>query len=155
MEKSFQSTLSVWRATSERFRDYPVSRHFNPRSPCGERPITSIFKPDMLTFQSTLSVWRATSSCHLRRSARQYFNPRSPCGERPYAGIPEILPKHFNPRSPCGERPIVQPRADGDPIISIHALRVESDPAMMPETALNTNFNPRSPCGERRFYLPP
>ena len=34
--------------------------HFNPRSPCGERP----------------------ASCRCMRSQVLHFNPRSPCGER-------------------------------------------------------------------------
>ena len=38
----------------------PMLPDFNPRSPCGERPV--IYRVD-------------------RRGA--YFNPRSPCGERP------------------------------------------------------------------------
>ena len=80
-------------------------KHFNPRSPCGERPR------------------------HCTRAAHRYlhFNPRSPCGERqqrkhrknhqqtisihaPRVGSdtgtsqPVHNPVHFNPRSPCGER---------------------------------------------------
>ena len=80
-------------------------RHFNPRSPCGER-----LRPNC------------------RWSWNLYFNPRSPCGERPrgpardrrrhisirapLAGSDEGAVssrgafKHFNPRSPCGERPL-------------------------------------------------
>ena len=78
----FQSTLPVWGATS-RFDTIVVDsgisihaprvgsdskiisglqglQHFNPRSPCGERPhcLTS------------------------RKFKSMYFNPRSPCGER-------------------------------------------------------------------------
>ena len=79
-------------------------RHFNPRSPCGERHRVS------------------------ERSGQQWhFNPRSPCGERrcgghgpvgnhsisihaPLAGSDRSVPPswttcaNFNPRSPCGER---------------------------------------------------
>ena len=83
--------------------------HFNPRSPCGERP-----------------DWEAD------RSAARYFNPRSPCGERPWrirssdrsSPFQSTLPlrgatRHdvvhgvaghdFNPRSPCGERRRLKP----------------------------------------------
>ena len=81
-EVLFQSTLSVWRATvltayeqeityisihalrveSDRrkckFRREELD--FNPRSPCGERPMDSTIDNTPVLFQSTLSVWRAT-----------------------------------------------------------------------------------------------
>ena len=65
--------------------------HFNPRSPCGERPP---FYPTHATIMG-------------------YFNPRSPCGERPgeYSGVADV--GHFNPRSPCGERPHIRKRSSG------------------------------------------
>ena len=80
-------------------------RHFNPRSPHGERP-----------------------NCKWRSQIRTYFNPRSPHGERrnhcisstfanyisihaPRTGsdvarLADVVArrKHFNPRSPHGER---------------------------------------------------
>ena len=34
----FQSTLPVWGATKMLICTIPTSSHFNPRSPCGERP---------------------------------------------------------------------------------------------------------------------
>ena len=34
--------------------------HFNPRSPCGERPKGDTGTPATLLFQSTLPVWGAT-----------------------------------------------------------------------------------------------
>ena len=105
----FQSTLPVWGATS--FFHAPLSSlmssihaprvgsdseqavcnhlldHFNPRSPCGERPPP-----------------------HSSKSARGHFNPRSPCGERLSGAGKTCIPLNFNPRSPCGERPIVSMR---------------------------------------------
>ena len=60
-----------------------MAMHFNPHSPCGERPA------DFST---------ASNRCD--------FNPHSPCGERPLAlkTIPRTT--DFNPHSPCGERPV-------------------------------------------------
>ncbi len=100
----FQSTLSLRRATRIiilRCSVYGISihallaesdqnnhiemlclRNFNPRSPCGERPVLCLFLGEPLIFQSTLSLRRATG-CHVLSSFRKfYFNPRSPCGER-------------------------------------------------------------------------
>ena len=34
--------------------------NFNPRSPCGERPMTPSIRKEVLEFQSTLPVWGAT-----------------------------------------------------------------------------------------------
>ena len=104
IQPKFQSTLSLRRATLGQNISQRGYHHFNPRSPCGERPllpvVTTVFA---------------------------YFNPRSPCGERlvrhrrhavlPVISIHALLaesdPRHpaapaesrdFNPRSPCGER---------------------------------------------------
>ena len=55
---------------------------FNPRTPCGVRPVSNRFNSNPYRFQSTHSLRSAT---HLRRrSARRTscFNPRTPCGVR-------------------------------------------------------------------------
>ena len=147
---TFQSTLPVWGATSRVSLRSLSTTHFNPRSPCGERPqfgtswvSASDFNPrspcgerpvlqdkkDMYInlFQSTLPVWGATGSPYSVRVTWTYFNPRSPCGERPVGVCSLPMGSHFNPRSPCGER-----RQSFEPaciysLISIHAPRVGSD----------------------------
>ena len=55
--------------------------HFNPRTPCGARPIFAHY----LHFHT-------------------YFNPRTPCGARPIRGLTELEGHDFNPRTPCGAR---------------------------------------------------
>ena len=78
--------------------------YFNPRTPCGVRPVDSLFYP-----------------VHL------HFNPRTPCGVRPYCNVVarrnlaisihaplagcdgwfrvrEAYHAYFNPRTPCGVR---------------------------------------------------
>ena len=124
----FQSTLPVWGATKLHrlvldCRDisihaprvgsdvipplsWPHPADFNPRSPCGERPMLlipcstsrqiSIHAPRvgsdrirlptlsaLLSFQSTLPVWGATLRFLALFVRLGHFNPRSPCGERP------------------------------------------------------------------------
>ena len=88
----FQSTLPVWGATRAVFRGRvrtdisihaprvgsdscqsrrrPQTSHFNPRSPCGERPPTAYtpYRGDKL-FQSTLPVWGATATAAAAKSA--------------------------------------------------------------------------------------
>ena len=58
---------------------------------------------------------------------------------------------NFNPRSPCGERRYLRISLKGLLLISIHALRVESDALKIFSGDVPANFNPRSPCGERHI----
>ena len=58
-QKEKHSMLSLRRATGRRLPFRPRSRHFYPRSPCGERP-----------------RWQAQAQKDTN------FYPRSPCGER-------------------------------------------------------------------------
>ena len=146
--------------------------YFNPRSPCGERPLTESVSPSSLS----------------------NFNPRSPCGERRPALWLRRRRRDFNPRSPCGERRMDWKSRRKTLFISIHAPRVGSDSmasaclfimALFQSTLpvwgatgkghpcvnlpgfqstlpgwgatrrqksrphRSGNFNPRSPCGER------
>ena len=149
-DQKFQSTLPVWGATRDERLDAAVVRDFNPRSPCGERPVRDS------------PIWPYWN-----------FNPRSPCGERRFICSREKASADFNPRSPCGERPRAAWVHFVDITISIHAPRVGSDlDAMRAANAIfafqstlpvwgatrfsnsiagaDSNFNPRSPCGERR-----
>ena len=88
--------------------DWPRGRalYFNPRSPCGERPVVRLSPcPAESAFQSTLPVWGATNRHKFTSIKTGNFNPRSPCGERhDIHGLHYAVPD-FNPRSPCGERP--------------------------------------------------
>ena len=103
--------------------------HFNPRTPCGVRPLSSVFPLprraisihaphagcDHAAFQSPVKTFFRFQSTHPMRGAtskRRYimyriinFNPRTPCGVRRRC-LPDvqILPPHFNPRTPCGVR---------------------------------------------------
>ena len=168
----FLSTLSVWRATllldsrGQRFFD------FYPRSPCGERRVSALSLSLALRFLSTLSVWRATYCRSSGRRGPRYFYPRSPCGERRWSFWRSFRPAtYFYPRSPCGERltivfhsattftflstlsvwraTVSDILSDMRKIISIHALRVESDFCRLVSSCLICYFYPRSPCGER------
>ena len=56
--------------------------HFNPRSPCGERPVHVTKSGTLYRFQSTLPVRGATRPLRFCAASNLHFNPRSPCGER-------------------------------------------------------------------------
>ena len=129
LEDIFQSTLSLRRATSyprwtmflpaisihallaesdlpSRAPNTSILAHFNPRSPCGERPGNR--GKVVLGGEISIHALLAESDTGLQPSSLycSYFNPRSPCGERPPA-----------PGFSAGRTPI-----------SIHALLAESDP---------------------------
>ena len=40
------------------------AEYFNPRSPCGERPLDTSMEARIAEFQSTLPVWGATAKLH-------------------------------------------------------------------------------------------
>ena len=147
--------------------------HFNPRSPCGERPPWRQTHRANNKFQSTLPVRGATIWLAFHSATAAYFNPRSPCGERRQSRTRcGNCRTNFNPRSPCGERRVeVVPvkffeifqstlpvrgatETAGDNIIP----RVEFQSTLPVRGATNNReypydygyyFNPRSPCGER------
>ena len=168
----FQSTLPVWGATHPRAPGNHHRPHFNPRSPCGERPAENTFPdPEPLNFNPR-------SPCGERRFFRRaeggltYFNPRSPCGERLKRWQRQQRPEQFQSTLPvwgATSKSITLPTGDGLfqstlPVwgatgrvffvnnalaISIHAPRVGSDPRPVSPRSPSENFNPRSPCGER------
>ena len=191
----FQSTLPVWGATDNEYdqirrdiisihaprvgsdRSVEVlgkgGKHFNPRSPCGERrwldfpgyPSCAISihaprvgsdqrlwkrDPHSDRFQSTLPVWGATSLTLPCSSRASYFNPRSPCGERPHFFTPFCNRIPISIHAPrVGSDSSTAEHIPGRGPISIHAPRVGSDPWRPGSPDSQGDFNPRSPCGER------
>ena len=101
----FQSTLPVWGATAWTPWHSCELSYFNPRSPCGERPVRVIM----------------SSMIHM------HFNPRSPCGERLSYDAQRDAYKHISihaPRVGSDSSRALQSPGTG---ISIHAPRVGSD----------------------------
>ena len=150
-------------------------RHFNPRSPHGERPgacrFTSHhrdFNPRSPHGERRVDLQKISTgkmiSIHAPRTGSDdlplitlyihfaYFNPRSPHGERPASAAAIYASDDFNPRSPHGERPKALPELrkqvrDFNPR-SPHGERRHD---ALRKFALPVNFNPRSPHGERLF----
>ena len=122
----FQSTLPAWGATLGRIqrpRIIPISihaprvgsdpcvaalggilRHFNPRSPRGERPTRKVGPESPMD-----------------------FNPRSPRGERPIPVSSFISNPLFQSTLPAWGATIMQQVIEHNTAISIHAPRVGSD----------------------------
>ena len=80
--RRFQSTPPVWGATIGAAMDGTPLFHFNPRPPCGGRPLSSSLQVTSATFQSTPPVWGATASSRDKSVCGNDFNPRPPCGGR-------------------------------------------------------------------------
>ena len=124
----FLSTLSLRRATIQLEFNSLESKHFYPRSPCGERPCMT---DGSICFDSISihALLAESDSLHsINYMIHTHFYPRSPCGERQpalyqlydtYAFLSTLslrratwyacsivqTAKNFYPRSPCGERP--------------------------------------------------
>ena len=106
---------------------------FNPRTPCGVRPICRLFAQPTVKFQSTHSLRSATYYRNTACPASTSFNPRTPCGVRLKHDI--ILLQEKN--------------------VSIHALLAECDGDKPRNNKTTKSFNPRTPCGVRRQRLIP
>ena len=137
-------------ATSHPQRLRHSNPHFNPRTPCGVRPLCCRTYCTTHPFQSTHPLRGATrgiplrchfdgfQSTHPLRGATltainvlrddRDFNPRTPCGVRHLSNGQSSSPCDFNPRTPCGVR------RDG----------------ILPARD-RVNFNPRTPCGVRLY----
>ena len=78
---------------------------FNPRTPCGVRPISPTPTCRPCSFQSTHPLRGATIQAVLFLVViGVHFNPRTPCGVRPRELLQQTAGDHFNPRTPCGVR---------------------------------------------------
>ena len=150
--------------------------YFNPRSPWGERLVLSSSHLDTNEFQSTLSVRRATlwvvfpsvvitskfqstlsvrraTNCHLiSTSNNYYFNPRSPWGERLTSNFALDKSKKFQSTlSVRRATATIGYEIVGD-LISIHALREESDLLKVFTSFVKTQF--QSTLSVRRATSP-
>ncbi len=86
--QSYSVSIHAPRAGRDHRTEYvqkPCNPCFNPRAPCGARPIVLLPSRKIRLFQSTRPVRGATSRHRLVNSKHLSFNPRAPCGARPAA----------------------------------------------------------------------
>ena len=84
---------------------WKTMQYFNPRSPHGERPDSSVRQSPTRAFQPTLPARGATDNNRWAQFARYAFQPTLPARGATIPPINVSHPqKHFNPRSPHGER---------------------------------------------------
>ena len=78
----FLSTLSLRRATRQRYHAAPQRQYFYPRSPCGERR-TGVPQRVVVSTISIHALLAESDMLTAVTSPEQFnFYPRSPCGER-------------------------------------------------------------------------
>ena len=146
----FQSTLPVWGATSAGSarsasalisihaprvgsdgrccRWHSPLRHFNPRSPCGERPLSqSECWTTLPSFQSTLPVWGATGEDPAEDDATEISIHAPRVGSDAQVGATAVDTIEFQSTLPVWGA-TTEPSSSLAAIkISIHAPRVGSD----------------------------
>ena len=153
---------------------YLCGERFNSRPPRGERPVTYWLYLKSQVFQSTPSARRATpgccrcgaahtisihalreesdQTCSARSSAGYHFNPRPPRGGRRDSPLLVHAWSEFQSTPSVGRATAVCIGNGIAEVISIHALRGESDPWLLPLRSSTHNFNPRPPRGGRRKH---
>ena len=122
---------------------------FNPRSPCGERPIFTIPCLQILVFQSTLPVWGATNISEVTNVSQAISIHAPRVGSDILVAIAFRSIFLFQSTLPVWGATLRRYKAQTPPTISIHAPRVGSDRLRRVGPSLSIDFNPRSPCGER------
>ena len=132
-----------------------VQHDFNPRSPCGERPVKAGTLTADALFQSTLPMRGATNGSWFTGIPTRDFNPRSPCGERPEVPKWTLIGGAISIHAPHAGSDMQFTAVVTSFEISIHAPHAGSDDLLRRFYCPRTYFNPRSPCGERHPSWPP
>ena len=178
INQSFQPTLPARGATRGRRGIPPRPRHFNPRSPHGERHISGqlCHRPLIISTHAPrtgsdlrpcrLSARVTEISTHAPRTGsdikvgwvRRLWLQISTHAPRTGSDSAWVIVyragTHFNPRSPHGERLDSLADSSLQVAISTHAPRTGSDATMRRLSRGVPNFNPRSPHGERHNPQP-
>ena len=82
-----------------------IYTHFNPRTPCGVRPLVHHVGSDLDLFQSTHPLRGATILVAIGIHGRHISIHAPLAGCDPWGGLPGRIPgEDFNPRTPCGVR---------------------------------------------------
>ena len=173
-EPRFQSTHPVRGATVTSTHTPPAPSNFNPRTPCGVRPISV----GDVVIAAPISIHAPRAGCDVFAAIRMLENseisihaPRAGCDARgdfemavmrvisihaPRAGCDRLCAGHagshtdFNPRTPCGVRPA---------FAAAHVRQRHFNPRTPCGVRLGIclmiccaaiYFNPRTPCGVRR-----
>ena len=135
--------------TTPRMRS-TTTRHFNPRSPHGERRAASSVREVRPLFQSTLPARGATLQANLA-SGHRYISIHAPRTGSDVVEVYNVVAHNqisiHAPRTGSDDNGLFN---EDDIAISIHAPRTGSDHLRRVRRIRRFYFNPRSPHGERR-----
>ena len=126
---------------------------FNPRTPCGVRPIIRRGLQPGTMFQSTHSLRSATQNTRYARYEQDSFNPRTPCGVRPCRTTLHYSDYAFQSTHSLRSATIPLYTETVMEEVSIHALLAECDYTLSLFPTSKIGFNPRTPCGVRLVAL--
>ncbi len=117
----------MWGATAASSSTTRGGTNFNPRSPCGERPVPPLLSALISTISIHAPRVGSDGAIHLRAEKFPNFNPRSPCGERPDIHFQGFSSTRFQSTLPVWGATDLILLHDLGISISIHAPRVGSD----------------------------
>ena len=123
----FLSTLSLRRATIKPIFGKIDTRHFYPRSPCGERLRCAVNLHPEADFYPRSPCGERLRQVDSYSITRWYFYPRSPCGERPFSMYGALPAKIFLSTLSLRRATNADCSCHSVHPISIHALLAESD----------------------------
>ena len=123
--------------------------NFNPRAPCGARPLSAIYATTFLLFQSTRPLRGATTLDNRSCNQPYHFNPRAPCGARRRSEPALHLPPEFQSTRPLRG-------ATYSYLLETFLMSFQSTRPLRGATEVGRSpydvfcdFNPRAPCGAR------
>ena len=128
-------------------------RSFNPRTPCGVRPVSATTKElnQIVSIHALLAECDSGSIVAVR--CIPGFNPRTPCGVRQGRAARRVNRNVFQSTHSLRSA-TCQSAACPPPLpVSIHALLAECDPGVRPVKIRICSFNPRTPCGVRPYQF--
>ena len=100
---------------------------FNPRAPCGARPVSLSRQQPSLEFQSTRPMRGATSVIFGAFKTSMRFNPRAPCGARPRERGKELPEELFQSTRPMRGATFAPAVVEVLSVVSIHAPHAGRD----------------------------
>ena len=146
----FQPTRPLRGATAWCACRAPGSRYFNPRAPCGARPMRSTPSSTSSRFQPTRPLRGATGKSG-GSSASNLFQPTRPLrgATQPTGGCTGVLPS-ISTHAPLAGRDVYRRRRCAHLLyISTHAPLAGRDRSDGCGSSAARDFNPRAPCGAR------
>ena len=127
------------------------NKNFNPRAPCGARPVTLDSKVAIVTISIHAPHAGRDPSEPLPGSPLIYFNPRAPCGARQDGVVVALLGDGISIHAPhAGRDPDVPQRGDPGYRISIHAPHAGRDGSRSP-VHINRSISIHAPHAGRDF----